>query len=117
VIEAAGAEPDAQPAGTAGQRGRLVLRPASSSAAKSDIPAAAKAPNVAIPDRPPIGEYATIVALFLASRAFLTAIGWFTLRLVPSAFAGQGLLPGLFVRWDSLWYISIASPAIRPPRP
>jgi hypothetical protein len=57
--------------------------------------------------RAPIGDFATILALFLASRAFLIGIGWLALRFVSSPFAGQSLMPDLFVRWDSFWYLNL----------
>jgi hypothetical protein len=57
----------------------------------------------------PIGrDYAAIVAMFVISRGFLVAVGYATLKAIPSVYQNQSLFPDLFVRWDSLWYIRLA---------
>ena len=56
----------------------------------------------------PRWDYAAVIALFLASRAFLIATGCLAARFMPLPYDGQTILPDLFVRWDSLWYIHLA---------
>ena len=61
-------------------------------------------------------DYAIIVLLFVASRALLVLIGYLTLyyRAPPSQ---APLLPDLFVRWDSLWYLATAQFGYSPVEP
>jgi hypothetical protein len=84
---------------------RLVLLPQAAGSTDREIQ---DSPRAGVPIEAPFRDVATILGLFLASRAFLVAIGWLTLRLVASPFAGQNLLPDLFVRWDSFWYLNLA---------
>lgn len=60
------------------------------------------------PKWPARRDYAAIAALFVLSRGFLVAVGAVTLRLTSPGASSGGLLPDLFVRWDSLWYIALA---------
>jgi hypothetical protein len=52
-------------------------------------------------------DAAILAGLFLGSRALLMLVGYLTLALMPGGHAGP-LLPDLFVRWDSIWYLDIA---------
>jgi hypothetical protein len=51
-------------------------------------------------------DVAVIVGAFLLSRLLLTAFGMLTLATHTSGFVP--VLPDLFVRWDSAWYVSLA---------
>jgi hypothetical protein len=52
-------------------------------------------------------DAAILAGLFIGSRALLMLIGALTLALMPGGHPGP-LLPDLFVRWDSIWYLDIA---------
>lgn len=53
-------------------------------------------------------DIAVVVGSFAISRLLLITVGYLVLATHHSAFHANPLLPDLFVRWDSGWYISTA---------
>jgi len=55
-----------------------------------------------------LADIALVVASFAVSRSALILLGLYTLTTQASPFGADPLLPNLFVRWDSHWYIGLA---------
>lgn len=58
-------------------------------------------------------DVAVILAVFLGTRLLLTVFGLFTLTVSKDALYPP-VLPDLFVRWDSEWYLSLAQGGYSP---
>lgn len=55
-----------------------------------------------------VGDVALVVASFGVSRSLLILVGLYTLTTHAGWLGAGPLLPDLFVRWDSQWYIGLA---------